>query len=275
MIVGAATLLSEGAPLRALHAESLPQKDNLCGCFWASLVLRAAGFETVDGAPVDEEAVALLAGTTLPEGDPGSWVPPGATPRSSYRVELPRGDDPELCGTSSTGVARAIELLAEGSLAVVPVRGPWRASSVSDLFAVLEDATPRATLIANLRTGALRATRPDPATVLEHLEGRPVEWGPCEWDVGHFCCLEGLVSARGRDLVLVADTYPTLGWRGHHLQPAEAVADALRRDDGRAGGVLCVAEARAAPGLSDALARRGFEVGHWDNGSPDIQGGRR
>ena len=26
-----------------LHARELPQKDFLCGCFWASIVLRAAG----------------------------------------------------------------------------------------------------------------------------------------------------------------------------------------------------------------------------------------
>jgi hypothetical protein len=273
LIVGAATLATPGARLRALHAASMPQKDNLCGCFWASLVLRAAGFETYDGDPVDEEAVAVVAGTTLPVGDPVSWVPPGAAPRPDYRVELPSGDDPDSCGTSSTGVARAIEEMTRGSLAVVPVRGPWTAATVPALVTVCSEAAPQAALIANLRTGGLRGTRPDPGVLLDHLDGGPAAWGPCEWDVGHFCCLEGAVRGRGGALVLVADSYPVPGWHGRHVQPEDAVAAALRRGDGRAGGVLCIIERDAATSLRAALGERGYEIDHWDNGSPDPVGG--
>ena len=42
----------------ALHASSLPQVDELCGCFQAHLALRLAGLD------VDQEDVALKAGST-------------------------------------------------------------------------------------------------------------------------------------------------------------------------------------------------------------------
>ena len=71
-----------------LYAAEGQQMDNLCGCFWASLALRAAGIDA------DQEAVALAAGAILPGGDPQTHVAPGATPRCDYRVELPLAADP-------------------------------------------------------------------------------------------------------------------------------------------------------------------------------------
>ncbi len=70
------------------------QKDFLCGPFHASRLLRDAGFEAWEGAPVNQDLVALHAATALPEGDdvsggpPGavsvSGVPPGAVSRNEY-----------------------------------------------------------------------------------------------------------------------------------------------------------------------------------------------
>ena len=57
-----------------LHEREMPQKDQLCGAFWGALTLSAAGHRT------NQEEVALLAGTTLAEGDPAEWLPPGAAP---------------------------------------------------------------------------------------------------------------------------------------------------------------------------------------------------
>ena len=45
-----------------LHERAMPQKDQLCGPFWGALTLSAAGF------PVDQEEVALRAGTTRDGG---------------------------------------------------------------------------------------------------------------------------------------------------------------------------------------------------------------
>ena len=78
-----------------------------------------------------------------------------------------------------------------------------------------------------------------------------------------------LVRGPAADLVVVRDTYQELGLAGHHLQPPDRVAAALRRDDGHEGGVLAVVPSAAAPALRERLERDGFELRHWHNGTPD------
>jgi len=68
-------------------------------------------------------------------------------------------------------------------------------------------------------------------------------------------------------LVLVRDSYPSLGWGGQHLQPPRAVAAALRRDDGREGGVLAVVPVDGAKPLQGLVRELGLDVGIWDNGT--------
>jgi hypothetical protein len=113
-----------------LHEETMPQKDQLCGAFWASLTLSAAGH------PASQEEVALRAGTTLAEGDPAGWLPPGAAPRTDYVATIPVASDAASAGTSATGVARSIEELSGGALAVVPVAGSWSAGTVVSLVEI-------------------------------------------------------------------------------------------------------------------------------------------
>ena len=113
----------------------MPQKDNLCGAFWGSLALRAAGIEQVDGEPVDQDTVAREAGAILPSGgDPASWLPPGGTSRDDYRLELPTRDDESITGTSAIGVAAAVEKLAGGALTALPVTGGFTAENVLGLI---------------------------------------------------------------------------------------------------------------------------------------------
>src|ERR687896_1991457 len=94
--------------LAALHAADLPQKDNLCGCFWASIALRAAGIESDGEGPLDLDRVALEAGTVLPDPDPEGSVPPGEPPRVDYRFPLPTAGDGRASGTSAAALAGAI-----------------------------------------------------------------------------------------------------------------------------------------------------------------------
>jgi hypothetical protein len=75
------------------------------------------------------------------------------------------------------------------------------------------------------------------------------------------------VIQSGRGVVGVLDTYPSLGWNGHHLQPADAVAEALNREDGHEGGILCICRAEDAVELHEQLPRVGCELRDWDNGS--------
>ena len=260
---GAAGILAGPPGFAALHESAMPQKDQLCGAFWGALILSAHGYAA------GQEEVALRAGTVLAEGDPAGWLPPGASPRADYEENIPVAADESSAGTSATGVARSIEDLSGGTLAVVPVAGPWNADTVVSLVEVSAATAPGCVLIANLRTGHLWGSRPPARLLLDHLLGRTVSPPPPDWDCGHFLSIAGCVGGRGGALVIIRDTYPQLGWDGYHLQPAAAVAAALERSDGYEGGVLCACEAPAAEALAGRLGEAGFWLRHWDNGSPD------
>ena len=149
---GAVRLVPEPPALSALHAEEMPQKDQLCGAFWGTLALAAAGHRA------DQDEVALRAGTSLATGDPSEWLPPGASPRTDYRLAIPVAEDEPSSGTSATGVARAVEELSEGALAVVPVAGFIRsftslghmkvATRVADSVPFVVNSKSRSQLIA-------------------------------------------------------------------------------------------------------------------------------
>jgi hypothetical protein len=246
-----------------LHERAMPQKDQLCGAFWGALTLSAAGYAA------SQEDVALRAGTTLAKGDPAGWLPPGALPRTDYEATIPVAREEASAGTSARGVARAIEELSEGTLAVIPVAGPWTAQTVISLVEIAARAAPECALIANLRTGHLWESRPPARLLLDHLLGRIVETPPPDWDGGHFLTIAAGVGGPGGALVVLRDTYSQLGWDGYHLQPVAAVAAALERNDGNEGGVLCACGAPAARALAGRLGEAGFRLRHWDNGTPD------
>ena len=132
-MTGSATGTSGRSELatEAFTASAAQQKDNLCGPFWAARVLTEAGIESWDGEQLDDDLVALHAGTLLPEPDDGS-VPPGAQSLTGYRFELPRAE-PGVSGTAAGRLAEVIERASGGALRCVPMRGDWTAQQVSDL----------------------------------------------------------------------------------------------------------------------------------------------
>ena len=262
-LVGAGEILPGPEDFDLLHERAMPQKDQLCGAFWGALALSAAGHAA------SQEEVALRAGTTLAEGDPAGWLPPGASPRTDYEATIPVARDEASAGTSATGVARSIEELSGSALAVVPVAGPWSADTVVSLVETAAAKAPECALIANLRTGHLWGARPPARLLLDYLLGRPVQAPPPDWDSGHFLTIAACVAGPGGVLIVLRDTYPQLGWDGYHLQPARAVAAGLERGDGHEGGVLCALPARAADALAGRLGEADFELRHWDNGTPD------
>lgn len=245
--------------------ESPQQKDNLCGPFWAARVLRGFGIASWGGQPIDEDLIALRAGTVLPETGAAGVLPPGAVSRAFYRYQLPLAPI-AASGTAAGSLVEAIESAASGALRCIPVRGRWTAERVAGL---VEDgrALDGARLIANVRTGCLWGSRPPLATLLDELEGRPVPDPAPDWDVGHFVELAGLIRGAGGALVHVHDSYPSMGWEGHHLQPPRVMASALLRGDGREGGVLVVVpagRAKDAAALADDLD---LDIGAWNNGT--------
>lgn len=235
-----------------LAVEARQQKDNLCGPYCAARILG-----------VEQDLVALRAGTRLPASTAEPSVPRGARSLTDYRYELPKAPDRES-GTSAAGLIRAIESLSE--MRCVPIRGDWTADRVASLV----DRAPAlgARLIANIRTGRLWGSRPTAEQILAELRGDPTGTAPqAEWDTGHFVELNALARVMGGSLVIVHDTYPSLGLGGYHLQPPRAVAEALMRGDGREGGVLAVAPPEQAATVIELARGLGLEIGAWDNGS--------
>ena len=266
-MAGSVKLVPGARGLADLHENAMPQKDQLCGPFWGALVLAAYGL------PAGQDEVALHAGTTLAEGDPTGWLPPGASPRTDYSLALPVSPDEAFAGTSASGLARSIEALSDNALRVIPIAGPWTAETVVALVEISASEVPWCTLVANLRTGHLWGSHAPARLLLDHLLGLPVEPPAPDWDCGHFLTIVATLSGQGGALVTLRDTYPELGWGGYHLQPTGAVAAALERGDGHEGGVLCVCEASAAAAFAGRLGVAGFELRHWDNGTPDGGGG--
>lgn len=245
------------------QAAALQQKDNLCGPFHGARALNDAGVSEWEGMPVDQDLVALHAGTTLPAGPEGPQVPPGAASLTDYRFELPQVES-EQSGTTPGGLSDAITTLSAERLECVPLRGRWSEKSLERLV----DTAPviRAWLIANVRTGRLWTSRPPVQAVLAELAGqRPSDVPGAEWDVGHFVELAQLVRGPAGALVVVRDSYPSLGWMGHHLQPPRVLAAALDRGDGRGGGILAVVPAGGKQPVLELAASVELQSELWDN----------
>lgn len=261
------SLLEEVQPLPGTseilaHARAeLPQKDELCGAFTGLISLRAHGF------PVsDQDEVARAAGSVLLAAGPSSR-PPGEPGRVDFRLSLPSTRDPASAGTSAAGVARAVETLSDGALAVVPACGQWSTAVVLQVLGGLRTLT-RVAVIANVDTGAFAAPDTPGRALRDYLDSGLAPLWMNLWRVGHFVVLSGILPGRCGTLVSVVDTYPSLGQRGVHLQPVEYVAAALRRDGMAPGGLLVVVPAGDAAAAESVVTGAGLHATLWDNGSP-------
>jgi hypothetical protein len=264
-----ASLLPGAARLAELHAAELPQKDELCGCFCTLLALRGAGIEVPD-----QDAVAEIAGGMLApeEYDHTAALPHGERGRRDYRLALPVVDDADLSGTSAGGLVRAVSELSGGTRTALAAAGPWDGAAVSALLQIAA-AQDEAAVVLNPATRFLWGSHPSLAVVLAYLENGDHSAGPePDWDVGHFTGCLGAIRGAAGTLVVVADTYPSLGWNGVHLQPVERVAASLGRDGmPTAGGALVIVPSDRADAVAATLGDAGLELGAWDNGSPDAR----
>jgi len=261
------TLLPGARALLAAHGRELPQRDDLCGAFCGALALHAAGIEDQRGEPLDQDAVALAAGSIVSAvADTGS-LPAGEQGRRDYRLAIPFVKDASVSGTTAAGVARAIAELSAGALATIPFSGPWTPGSLGGLFEIAAALEHPVTLVCNLATRHLWGGRPAPGELLDYLFDGTLSGPPPDWDVGHFACLIGCVRGPGGTLYGIADTYPSLGNRGVHLQPQELLAAALERRDMPAGGMIVVASVKDAPSVRAGGGALGLVEGLWDNGT--------
>ena len=246
--------------LTKLHQQAGQQPDNLCGTYWTAIFLAAQG---LDFTPA---AIAQLAGSRLPVGDPAIWLPQGARSRQDYGLSLPLTGNPALAGTSAQGLATAVLTASERAYQFVPLQTEWSPERLFDLLDLCRalDLVP----LCNLRTNHLWGADLSLVDAIAYLNGEPIQPPPPVWNVGHFLLLAGTIAGPARSLILVCDTYPTLGWQGYYLQSAEAVANALNRGDGQGGGVLLFVDSQEQAAVEQAAIERGFTVAFWDNGSP-------
>jgi hypothetical protein len=266
------TLLPGARELLAVHAVELPQRDDLCGAFCGALALRAAGIaehERQPGGrqPVDQDEVALAAGSVISAAREPGTLPHGEDGRRDYRVQPPLIDDADASGTTAAGVASAIERVSGGSLTAIPLSGPWSPGTLAGLFDAAAELDRPVTLIANLATHHLWGGGASAPQLLGYLLDGELDGPAPDWHVGHFACVVARAHGPGGALYAVADTYPSLGHGGVHWQPAERLAAALERRDMPAGGVIVVVSAEDVTRVRARARDVGLAEGIWDNGT--------
>jgi hypothetical protein len=261
------TLLPGARALLEVHARELPQRDDLCGAFCGALALRAAGIDEHRGEPLDQDAVALAAGSIVSALGAADNLPLGERGRRDYRLVPPTADDPAVSGTTAAGLIDALTQLGTGRLTAIPLAGPWSVDTLDGLFDVVAAFQRPVTLIANFATHHLWGGSPRADQLLGYLLDGMSEGPPPDWDVGHFACLVGRLRGPRGALYGVADTYPSLGSAGVHLQPRERLAAAIERRDMPAGGVIVVVFTEDAPSVRAGANALGLTEGVWDNGT--------
>ena len=253
--------------LLGAHARELPQRDDLCGAFCAALAFSAAGIEEHDGEPVDQDALALAAGTIVSTLTDRGSLPQGERGRRDYRLRLPVVDDSSVSGTTAWGLQRAVSELSGGRLAAIPYSGPWTADSLSGLFELSAGLEHPVALVANIATRHLWGGRATINQLLHHLLDGSDGGPPPDWDVGHFVCVVGRVQGPRGSLYALADTYPSLGSGGIHMQPQERLAKAIDRRDMPAGGMFVITLSEDASTVRAGAGVLGLVEGLWDNGT--------
>jgi hypothetical protein len=261
------TLLPGARALLGLHARELPQRDDLCGAFCGALALGAAGIEDHDGEPVDQDAVALAAGSVVSGAREQGTLPHGEPGRRDYRIVPALIEDPDLSGTTAAGLLDAVHRLSGGALAAIPYSGPWSADTLAGLFELAASLEHPVTLVANLHTRYLWGGRASVNQLLGYLFDGEQAGPPPDWAVGHFACVLGRVCGPAGSLYCLADTYPALGDGGVHLQPQERLAAALERREAPAGGMIVVVFAEDAAAVRSGADELGLSEEVWDNGS--------
>src|SRR4029077_7787276 len=217
------TLLPGTRALLEAHAREVPQRDDLCGAFCGALALGAADMARSPrgSEPLDQDAVALAAGSIVSRTRDVSILPFDEQARRDYRLSLPFVEDPARSGTTAAGLASAVRELSDEQLDAIPYTGPWTAATLGGLFDLVAVLERPVTLIANFATHHLWGAHPRADQLLDYLLEGEQDGPPPDWDVGHFACVFGRICGPGGSLYGVADTYPSLGARGVHLQPQE------------------------------------------------------
>lgn len=245
------------------HRIAGQQHDNLCGAYWAAIFLRSCGFNYTS------EQVAQVAGSVLPTADPSTCIPKGTQSRQDYHLSLPITEHIEQAGTSVIGLIRVIEQFSQGAYCLIPIQAQWTAARLEAITELCETHPDwNIVPLCNLRTDHLWGAGLAIDQAIAYLNGESIDPPVADWQVGHFFVLAGTVKGNQRSLMLVCDTYPSLGWQGYHLQSVEALTQALNRGDRNQGGILLFAAVQHQAEIEQKARSLHFTIAPWDNGSP-------
>ncbi|MEM1677374.1 MAG: hypothetical protein QXU63_03695 [Nitrososphaerota archaeon] len=278
-------------PIHLEYVNELDQKENFCGAFNASYILRGLGYKTHRNEIVDQDYIAYLSRvnvdardlekirklkreiSSLSEEEARKIIEENRS--IWYRFEdFPTTLKSQELGVSPEGIIHAIHEVSMSKLKVIPVKTVSKIEGEllsSEKMAVLLELLKKAEVyniqfILNLNTRYLLDSDKTPKLSEKLLLGETFQEVFRE-SVGHYVGCAGLIEVDDKPLIIVRETYRKYGV---HLQPAEYVRRALVREDGREGGILIIVPADQEEDLKKMLSDRGLRVEIWDNGSPYI-----
>lgn len=272
------------------------QKDNTCGPYNLTCLLRGMGFTSHNGNELDEDYLGSLASTNILLEDEEiseaikRKLKLGILTREQvdshfrdvvYKYKLPTTSQESELGTSIQGLVDACTEAADRKITALPLpsvgknrKELFTQERLLQLLRLVFDNKDRwgAQALLNYRADRLLNMNSPEYTffdVLTHFDDER-RFGNDPWHVGHFVTLAGLIKdvKSDRCALLIRDAYKNKGFRGYHIQPFEAVRRALIRDDGREGGILLLVKSEFSGEASNALEGLGLVISAWDNGSP-------
>jgi hypothetical protein len=174
-----------------------------------------------------------------------------------------------LGGTSVLGLIEATEKVSSGQYRLIPLKTTWTTADLEALIHLCQTHPHWETVpLCNVQTNQFWGSTLCIQDAIAYLQGNLIQPPSADWSVGHFVTLAGIVKGSAQSLMIVRDTYPIFGWNGYHLQPLEAIAAALNRDDGSEGGIALFAATHHQVEIEYQCQQQGWAIAPWDNGTP-------
>jgi len=268
------------------------QKENTCGPFSLSYILKGLGYTRHDGHEIDEDYLAVLAKMLISKKDymhnkkikedirSGKLTPEEADKKHHtiyYKYEFSCSEkEPEL-GTSCEGMVNACRIATEGKLMAIPVPSvkdgitcftPEKFQNLTS-YIIKNIKNYCFQIILNYRTDKLLNMHSKNYNFFNiFFSGNHTEViGYDPWESGHFVSTCGIIEVEGNFFYIIRDTYKNKGTNGYHVQPGEILRKALIRDDDREGGMIVIADKSHEQNLINQLSSLGLLTDNWDNGS--------
>ncbi len=290
-------LLNNFAEIHREYISMGDQKEETCGLYALTYILRGLGYREYNGVIIDEDYLSYLARTRISPEEENlrreiftkilyGEITVDEALRKYWKIirryELPTTTNPVELGTSAEGIKYALETVTRKQLIGIPLPSRRKETiyftkdKFSNLVQLLINRIDEwgYQAILNVQTSKLvNMISRFHDIFLTLLSENPLNvLGPNPWHAGHFVSLAGFIKVYGvketKIYFLIRDSYKNAGYLGYHVQPLEQVREALIRDDGREGGILLIVRKEIARELEDSIQAIGLPIGLWDNGSP-------